>query len=656
MTVQTSTNVASFNGNGVTQIFPIAFKFNNDTDLVVLLVDDTAGTSVRLALNSDYTVSGEGDEQGGLINVVTAPKTGNRLLVSRIVDILQLLDLRNQGKFFAEAHEDAFDLLTMIAQQHQSEIGLSLRVAETDPAPGRIPPVAQRANMLMAFDSNGNPTTALPVADSSTALRQELAGEEGAGKVGFSSAISYVAGSIGRALLDIFINVTSVTPEYYGATGDGIADDSTAIENWLASGKPLTTGKGKTYRITRSIKIPTRTVLRGSGDSTQFKWDGGNGASPSSKTLVFDVSSSDPLTVALANVIIEDIHLDLNNAENVIGWNWEYASVKSRGCGLNAYNLGANSTGFRFRKEWYATFRDLSVRNSAVVAGTVGYDLSTSSSLGQINRVRMNDFQASRIDVGLRIDTSANYVYGLYVSGEFELGRIGIQHIGGLGVRQGEFNVYLESNSEADIDWGKTPGGEGTDITGSILWTACALHTNSKVNIAEGDHTFISSQTIGTLNQSGGRVNITGNYAMVKNITGGTLRHATTATALPNKMAYAGPDAFPMIGETAMAVLASATTTYTFPLPTGLVGVTLPSTGRAIRVSLTGRRSYNAVERFWDGFITQKSDGSWALTKFSYSSAEDTVWGVAIDSSTGALTITYTSSDQKVITATWAPL
>ena len=62
MTVQTNTNVASFNGNGVTQIFPIAFKFNNDTDLVVLLVDDATGSASLLTLNSDYTVSGEGDE------------------------------------------------------------------------------------------------------------------------------------------------------------------------------------------------------------------------------------------------------------------------------------------------------------------------------------------------------------------------------------------------------------------------------------------------------------------------------------------------------------------------------------------------------------------------------------------------------------------
>lgn len=188
MTVQTNTNVASFNGNGVTQIFPIAFKFNNATDLVVLRIDDATGTATQLALNSDYTVSGEGDEEGGLINVVVAPAVGQRLKVSRIVDILQLRDLRNQGKFFAEVHEDAFDLLTMIAQQHESGLGLALRVADTDPEPARIPAVSQRAGKLLAFDDIGNPIAAVPVTDSSAQLRIDLASSSGASLVGFSAS------------------------------------------------------------------------------------------------------------------------------------------------------------------------------------------------------------------------------------------------------------------------------------------------------------------------------------------------------------------------------------------------------------------------------------------------------------------------------------
>lgn len=254
MTVQTNTNVASFNGNGVTQIFPIAFKFNNDTDLVVLLVDDDTGAATTLTLNSDYTVSGEGDEEGGLVNVVVAPTAGQRLKVTRIVDILQLLDLRNQGKFFAEVHEDAFDLLTMIAQQHQSEIASSIRVAESDPEPARLPPAASRANMLMAFDASGNPIASAPASGDSADLAISLADSvdpaKGAGLVGYKGGT--VSGALDSTLAGLQDLGNLID---HGAVGDGVADDTAAIQAAIDSGLPVIDGRGRSYKVSASLNL-----------------------------------------------------------------------------------------------------------------------------------------------------------------------------------------------------------------------------------------------------------------------------------------------------------------------------------------------------------------------------------------------------------------
>lgn len=245
MTVQTNTNVASFNGNGVTQIFPIAFKFNNDTDLVVLLVDDDTGMSSQLTLNSDYTVSGEGDEEGGLINVVVAPAVGQRLKVLRIVDILQLLDLRNQGKFFAEVHEDAFDLLTMIAQQHESSIRSALRVAESDPEPARLPPVASRANRLLSFDALGNPIATAPASGSTSDLALALADSvdpaKGAEMIGWRGRT--VADRLGESL----------TLDDFGAKGTGTDDDWQAIQGALTAGACVHGRPGAVYSVSKRL-------------------------------------------------------------------------------------------------------------------------------------------------------------------------------------------------------------------------------------------------------------------------------------------------------------------------------------------------------------------------------------------------------------------
>lgn len=128
MTVQTSTSVANFSGNGVATVFPFSFKFNDDSDLTVLLTDATERSVRQLTLNSDYTAQGAKSESGGSVTLVIAPPVGKTLRVLRMLDILQITSLRNQGKFLAETHEDVFDTLTMIAQQQQEQISRSLTV------------------------------------------------------------------------------------------------------------------------------------------------------------------------------------------------------------------------------------------------------------------------------------------------------------------------------------------------------------------------------------------------------------------------------------------------------------------------------------------------------------------------------------------------
>lgn len=248
MTVQTNTSVADFNGNGVTQIFPVAFKFNNAADLVVLLIDDESGAATPLTLNSDYTVSGEGDDEGGQINLVVAPTSVQRLKVSRIVEILQKTDLRNQGKYFAEVHEDVFDRLTMIAQQHDAGIRSSIRVAESDPQPAPLPPAASRANKVMGFDENGDPVATLPGSGTATELALDLLGEGGANLVGRGES------TVGEDLSLIEQRITvlpSPIDAPYGAKGDGVTNDSaafTALESVVA-GRTIDL-LGKTYLVT----------------------------------------------------------------------------------------------------------------------------------------------------------------------------------------------------------------------------------------------------------------------------------------------------------------------------------------------------------------------------------------------------------------------
>jgi len=128
MTVSTETNHNEYTGNGVTTFFPYTFRIFKKSDLVVTITDGADGEDIKtLRLDTDYTVTGAGGFRGGSVVLKAPLAAGVRISISRELPVTQETDLRNQGKFFAEVHEDAFDKLTMLIQQLRSVFSLSLR-------------------------------------------------------------------------------------------------------------------------------------------------------------------------------------------------------------------------------------------------------------------------------------------------------------------------------------------------------------------------------------------------------------------------------------------------------------------------------------------------------------------------------------------------
>lgn len=159
MTVSTTGSIAQFFPNGVTTHFPFGFKFFQSADLVVSW-QDALGNIETLTLNSDYTVQGAGAENGGAIDTIGPPLPDGQLVVSRIMLATQLTSFRNQGEFFAEIHEDAFDKLVMLTQQNTDSQGRGLTVPLTDPLSINLemPSALARASKVLAFDTLGQPT------------------------------------------------------------------------------------------------------------------------------------------------------------------------------------------------------------------------------------------------------------------------------------------------------------------------------------------------------------------------------------------------------------------------------------------------------------------------------------------------------------------
>lgn len=217
MTVASSTDRATFPGNGVTQIFPLPFRFFANSEIQAWLVTNATGALTALTLGTHYTLSGAGEPEvdgnpTSELTMLTAPTALQSLFVQRVIPVTQPTDIVNQGPFFPEIHENVFDRMTMLIQQASGESKGAIRVAIGDPEPTRLPNAISRALLLMGFDVSGNPIAVAPTSGSAADLALSLANSsdpaKGAGQVGWSrNQLDAVTTTVRQALDSLSVNI-----------------------------------------------------------------------------------------------------------------------------------------------------------------------------------------------------------------------------------------------------------------------------------------------------------------------------------------------------------------------------------------------------------------------------------------------------------------
>lgn len=167
MALSTTQNRVSYSGNGVTTAFSFPYLFFANGDLTVLLVVNSTGVSTTQAITSDYTVSGAGQASGGTITMLTAPASGETLIIFRDIAQTQGVDLRENDSLPAEEVEQALDRSVMISQRLNDQINRAVKLNDgfVDDFDPTLPINFNAANATLAINDAGDGFVVGPTTD-----------------------------------------------------------------------------------------------------------------------------------------------------------------------------------------------------------------------------------------------------------------------------------------------------------------------------------------------------------------------------------------------------------------------------------------------------------------------------------------------------------
>ena len=232
-------------GTGGQAVFNYGFEIPAPA-VCALIYTDATGAQQTLP-TSAYTVSGIGNAGGGtftypLSGTPIAP--GTSLTLVRQVPNEQQTNFTNQGAYYPATVEAALDTLEMQVQQLAEKMARAILLNIVDAGARSALPIASiRANQLLGFDGAGNPVV-LP-----------------------------------RLLSPVALVANYVTVQQYGALGDGITDDSAAIQAAInavyarGGGRVYVPSTGHAYVIRTGLTLPSLVQLVGDGGQNWYGAD-----------------------------------------------------------------------------------------------------------------------------------------------------------------------------------------------------------------------------------------------------------------------------------------------------------------------------------------------------------------------------------------------
>ena len=316
MTVADNTSRNQYTATSGQTVFAYTFEIVDKSHIVVL----KNGTT--LSEGTDYTVSNVGNDNGGNVTLTSGATAGDILTLYRDMPYSRTQNYTNSGDFLASEVNADFDDLWLAGEQTNRSFSQSIRkpITDSDSISMELPEAADRANKFVLFDSTG----AVGVESLSSGTGPTVIGRQNFTGNGSTTVFTLAADAGNGAAVVIYIdgvyqeqetytvssktltfteapptnasievvtykitdvgstdaNAVTYTPagtgavqttvqtklresvsvKDFGATGDGVTDDTAAIQAALLAGKIITFPAG-TYLINDALSLNTHTLI-----------------------------------------------------------------------------------------------------------------------------------------------------------------------------------------------------------------------------------------------------------------------------------------------------------------------------------------------------------------------------------------------------------
>lgn len=263
MVVSVATNRNSYTGTGSLDTYPYTFRIFDESDIGVYKTD-IAGSEVKLAINSDYTLDGVDDYAGGNVYLTNNLEAGYSLILLREMPYVQNDRYRNQGAFHPERHEETYDKSVMLSQQLKECFDRSLHLnKKSDGINTELPPPV--ASTVLGWSGDG--LRIMNVAAPSAALQALITDSTNVANGDALVAVKQpYAGAVARTQHEK--NQDYVSIKDFGAIGDWNVtthtgtDDTAAFENAFSVSRLIHIPPG-VYKISSSFTMLSGSSLIG---------------------------------------------------------------------------------------------------------------------------------------------------------------------------------------------------------------------------------------------------------------------------------------------------------------------------------------------------------------------------------------------------------